>query len=683
MGKIQQAAPRKLGAGAKGSSQPVDAMRHRDRDAQRLMALLPDLKWALQLTAACLACAATIGCQGPAEPGNGGSTPTTSVAYVCSNDFDLQNLSPTALTVRFAVAETSEQGELLLPPRSSGSTPSTTRLTTLSPGTLQVSNGNEQIAPVANTGIACAQGPLQEPQATSGEWTPPFDWSVVAVHLHLLPSGQVLSWGGLGEPQIWNPATAEFTVAPSPSRLFCSGHAFLPDGSLLVTGGHISPDHGIPDANIFDVATASWTTVTPMRRGRWYPTTTTLPDGQVVTLAGQDQDGFEVTIPEVWTGSSWRVLPGADRALPYYPRTFVAPNGLVFYAGELPETSYLDPRGSGAWTAVAISNYGRRDYGSAVMYRPGQVLIVGGSDPPSGAPTNTAEVIDLGQAVPAWRFTGSMAHARRQLNATLLPDGRVLATGGTSASGFTDPAGAVHDAEVWDPASGDWTTWASNRITRVYHSTTLLLPDARILHTGSGDGADLPRELNAEIFSPPYLFRGARPSITNAPDAVGYGQQFFVATPDAGQVVRATLVRLASVTHAFDQNQRFLELSLNRVAGGVEIAAPANANLAPPGHYMLFIVNSAGVPSVARILRVGANGLSALLQTSVQTVALLQTSALRRISALGQTKKDSDILAVLGRQNMCRSRFVGVIPASPARRASVDAFTRISGSSNQ
>ena len=457
----------------------------------------------------------------PSGPGGGGIG-SISAAYVCDNDFELQSLSPTALTVRYAVAGTSEQGELLLSPRSAESTPSTTRLATLHRGTLQVSYQNEEIAPVSNGGIACPPGSMQEPQATSGEWTAPFEWPVVAVHLHLLPSGQVLSWGRVGEPQVWDPATGEFTAAVSASMLFCSGHTFLSDGRLLVTGGHISDDHGLPDANIFDPATRGWTAVAPMARGRWYPTNTTLPDGEVLTLAGRDEAGVEVDVPEVWTGNGWRALAGAGRELPYYPRTFVAPNGLVYYAGELPQTSYLDPGGAGAWTPVATSKYGRRDYGSAVMYRPGQVLIVGGSDPPSEAPTSTAEVIDLGEATPAWRYTGSMARARRQLNATLLPDGRVLATGGTSASGFSDPAGAVHAAEAWDPSSGEWTTWASNRVTRVYHSTTLLLPDGRILHSGSGDGVGLPRELNAEIFSPPYLFHGSRPAITSAPsEAIG------------------------------------------------------------------------------------------------------------------------------------------------------------------
>ena len=131
------------------------------------------------------------------------------------------------------------------------------------------------------------------------------------------------------------------------------------------------------------------------------------------------------------------------------------------------------------------------------------------------------------------------------------------------------------------------------------------MPDGRILHTGSGDGPGLPRELNAEIFSPPYLFWGPRPSISGAPKAVAYGQQFFVATADAPRVVRATLVRLPAVTHGFDQNQRFLELDLQRAAGGLSLTAPVSGNLAPPGHYLLSILNGNGIPSVAWIIRIG------------------------------------------------------------------------------
>jgi hypothetical protein len=232
-------------------------------------------------------------------------------------------------------------------------------------------------------------------------------------------------------------------------------------------------------------------------------------------------------------------------------------------------------------------------------------MIVGGSDPPDGAPTNTAELIDLNQASPSWQYTEPMNFARRQLNATLLPDGTVLVTGGTSAAGFSNPAGAVHAAEQWDPSSGGWKLMASNRVNRVYHSTTILLPDGRVLHAGSGDGPGLPRELNAELFSPPYLFRGPRPALLSGPDVVAYGQEFLLATDDAPQVVRVTLVRLSSVTHAFDQSQGFLELGIRRVAGGLMVSGPSSGAVAPPGPYLIFLLNRLGVPSVGRSLRVG------------------------------------------------------------------------------
>lgn len=546
----------------------------------------------------------TLGCHDGATPGPPeGGLSQLSATYVCGNDYDLENQSSLAVTVGYAVLGTSEDGELILPPRTPGAG-STTRLTTVHRGALQISYRDETLPPIDNPGTSCPPATVAQPEGTLGKWSAPFPWPIVAVHLHLLPNGRVLSWGRLGSPQVWDPATGQFTEAPSSTMVFCSGHTFLPDGRLLVTGGHLDDLRGLPDANIFDATTQAWTRVEPMRHGRWYPTSTTLSNGEILTLAGTDESGDEVSLPEVWTGTSWRSLAGAERILPYYPRTFVAPNGLVFYAGELQQTAYLEPIGAGGWTAVAASNYGRRDYGSAVMYQPGKVMIVGGSDPPNGAPTSSAELIDLNQSSPSWRYTGHMAHARRQFNATLLPNGEVLATGGTSSSGFSDPAGAVRAAEVWNPRTERWSLLASSQVSRVYHSTTLLLPDARILHAGSGDGPGLPRELSAEIFSPPYLFYGARPAITGAPDAVGYGEQFFLTTADAGQVTRVTLVRLSSVTHAFDQSQRFLELTFRKTAGGLTVTGPASNTMAPPGPYLLFILNGTGVPSTARIIRI-------------------------------------------------------------------------------
>jgi len=461
--------------------------------------------------------------------------------------------------------------------------------------------GHRPYLTVAYTTPDTNPNPTPPPEAQLGQWSAVFPAPIVQLHVHLLSDGTVLSFGRIGDPQVWDPATGGFTAVPSPALLFCAGHDFLPDGRLLVAGGHISDDHGLPNTDLFDPATHSWQVGPAMARGRWYPTNTTLPDGEMVTVAGRDEAGMLVPIPEVWDGTNWRQLTTASRALEYYPRDFVAPDGRVFDAGEEQPSRWLDVTGTGSWTDGPRRNFSAwRGYGSAVMYLPGKILYVGGGDPP----TNTAEIIDLNQSNPVWTYTGSMAYARRQMNATLLPTGDVLATGGTSASGFNNAAGAVHAAELWSARTGTWTTLASNAVTRMYHSTSLLLPDGRVLHTGSGDGANAPRELSYELFSPPYLFRGARPSFTAfTPTVVGYGQTLNVDTPDGASIAKVTFIRTGSVTHAFDQAGRLVPLAFSPVSGGLTVTLPASRTTAPPGPYMLFLVNANGVPSVGRIMR--------------------------------------------------------------------------------
>src|SRR6185369_6440754 len=177
-------------------------------------------------------------------------------------------------------------------------------------------------------------------------------------------------------------------------------------------------------------------------------------------------------------------------------------------------TRYLDTSGTGLWTNVGNRLYGSRDYGPSVMYEPGKVLIAGGGDPP----TATAEIINLNAVSPVWTWTNSMHFARRHANATILPDGKVLVTGGTSSGGFNDATNAVFAAEMWNPADGSWTVMASAQVKRVYHSSAVLLPDGRVMSAGGGrphpiGGSD---NYNVEFFSPPYLFKGARPRITSA-----------------------------------------------------------------------------------------------------------------------------------------------------------------------
>jgi hypothetical protein len=204
-----------------------------------------------------------------------------------------------------------------------------------------------------------------------------------------------------------------------------------------------------------------------------------------------------------------------------------------------------------------------------------------------------------------------MSAPRRHLNSTILPDGQVLITGGTSGAGFVNisEALAVKTAEVWNPKTNQWTTLAANSVMRVYHSVSLLLPDGTVLHGASGDAmagtVEVPPERNHEIFSPPYLFKGARPSITSAPTQVGYSQTFSVTTPNAAQVTEVRWIRLGSVTHAFDMGARANTLTFSAGDGAVNVTAPSTPNLAPPGYYMLFILNRNGVPSQGKIIRIG------------------------------------------------------------------------------
>jgi hypothetical protein len=472
--------------------------------------------------------------------------------------------------------------------------------------------------------------PFQGDPSVVGAWSGPFDWGLVVIHSHVLPNGKVLFWtrdktpqGGdvLGSTQarVWDPATGIMTLVPNPTtNLFCSGHSFLPDGRLLVAGGHKQFDgRGEPHTNIFDFNTNTWTRGQDMNAGRWYPTTCPLGSGEILVVSGTNESGAKNNTPQVWQPSTgtWRSLTTATEInQDLYPWMLLAPTGQVFNSGPTQTSRYLRASGTGAWSFVANSNFGFRDYGSSVMYDDGRVLIVGG-----GTPTNSAEVINLNQSsvvspttvpntpTPTWRFVNGMANARRQMNLTILADGKVLATGGTSSGGFSTVAGSVFAAEMWNPDTETWSTMASMQTRRLYHSTAILLPDGRVLSAGGGhppsDGGDF-NHTDVELYSPPYLFRGARPGITSAPTVVNHGEQFFVGTPDAASISRVTMVRLSSVTHAFNQDQRVNYLSFQRLGAGLNVTASGGRHLCPPGYYMLFIINGNGVPSVAHIIRV-------------------------------------------------------------------------------
>ena len=492
---------------------------------------------------------------------------------------------------------------------------------------------------------------------------------------HLLPTGKVMIWpgdDGIGQnqqPQSWNPADQTVSTLPRVAGydIFCSGHSFLADGRLFVAGGHIDTGVGVRNASIYNPFgnppdSPYWTALPLMNAGRWYPTVTVLANGDVLVVSGSIDGLSDInTVPQVFQVGSgtWRNLQ--ELAMDLYPSMFLAPNGKVFNSGPSWDTRYLDTAGSGTWSFVGLSvrciprlrisgDVRPRENPRDGRWRRGlQRRPVGADeyclgDRPQSALTDLARV-------------GSMEFARRQLNATLLPDGNVLVTGGTSSCGFNDPAGAVHAAELWNPTTEQWTTLASSSgIPRIYHSSALLLPDARVLSMGGNVlGNPYPDTRISEIYSPPYLFKGTRPTITSAPTSVAYGQSFFVQTPDAAAITnggKVTMLRLSSVTHAFNMSQYINEfqkgpsgpLSFSQVTGGLNVVAPSGAavvaptpTVAPPGPYMLFILNGSGVPSVAKIVQVGSGPAAPTLISIAVTPAnpTIQTGATQQFTATG------------------------------------------------
>jgi hypothetical protein len=455
--------------------------------------------------------------------------------------------------------------------------------------------------------------------AVVGQWGPVLTWPHAPIHSTLLSTGRVLFHGetpSTGQISRWNPVDNSIVSAAEPGyNLFCSGHASLSDGRIIYTGGQLNtyssdPDNGLNTAKRYDPVANTWTTLPNMTGDRWYPTNTTLANGDMLVVSGTDVVNGLNRLPQVWqvASSTWRNLTNAQTGYPLYPEMFLAPNGRVFLADFT--SRYLDTAGLGAWTSVATMNVnGRSSYGSAAMYAPGKILFTGGVDPP----TATAEVIDLNQTTPVWRAVPSMAFARRQLNLTILPDGKLLATGGSANAVFSTAPG-VRQAEMWNPVTETWATMASQTRDRLYHSVALLLPDARVLTAGPSS--------NAEVFSPPYLFKGARPTISSAPGTVNYGQTMFIGSAQATSVTDASFVRVGSVTHALNMDQRINDLSVSQVAGGVLVTLPTSANVCPPGYNMLFLLNGTGVPSVARTIRIRSGLASPWRNRDVGAVAV-------------------------------------------------------------
>jgi plastocyanin len=464
----------------------------------------------------------------------------------------------------------------------------------------------------------------------SGSWERLPDAPIFVVHAAVLNTGRVLLWAGtaeVGDPlesRVWNPADGSMTTQHYTVDLFCSGHAFLADGRLCVAGG--APSGILKATHLFDPGAETWTRVADMAEARWYPTVLTLPDGRILAASGSGASQLEIYDP---AADTWQIVAGAGRIFPeLYPSLHLLPAGRVFYSRVgwaqadmvQVQTAHLNFTGlaAGTWTDLGTQQFHNRQEGMALLQidttvspPTARVTVMGGGVFGAAASRNpqSAEMINLtslGGA--AWTRLADMNFPRINVNAVLLPDGTILVLGGQRNGKWNADPGAVLEGEIYDPDTNTWTPTAPMEFPRQYHSIAVLLPDGRVLTAGGVDPrpAIVNRDQRSmELFSPPYLSMGPRPVITTAPGTAGYGTSFDIDSPDASRIGSVVLLTPGSVTHHTDAGLRHIKIPiLSRTAAQLTVQAPADGNVAPPGFYMLFLVDLDRIPSIAHFIRI-------------------------------------------------------------------------------
>ncbi|MEU3354387.1 galactose oxidase-like domain-containing protein [Streptomyces sp. NPDC037389] len=454
--------------------------------------------------------------------------------------------------------------------------------------------------------------------ASQGMWELlPCDSITLAVHFALLHTGKLAIFSGSGNypPRhdshtngsvLWDYRTGAFTQPPISYDTFCCGQATLPNGDLLAAGGteQYDPFHGLPNAAILSATAGTWTNVADMADGRWYPTLVSLADGRVLAVSGLNKTGGGNDTPEIYdpATNTWTPTTARTPGWPLYPHLFLLRDGRIFWTGASLGTTGLPAQtislGSTTTTPVpGLTLPDNRDQAASVLLPPAQdqkVMVMGGLGGTGATPN--ADIADLSGPNPHYTPTAPMHLGRTRLNAVLLPDRTVFVSGG----GAQGEAAPVLQSEIYDPQTGTWTLAATATVPRLYHSVAALLPDGRVATAGSNPnrGDD---ELRIELFHPPYLFRGARPHIEDAPTEMRYGGQYILRTPQARETMWVQLMRPMATTHSTDSQQRLLDIPFT-VNGLCEltITLTDKPNLAPPGWWMLTIVDHNRLPSCAR-----------------------------------------------------------------------------------
>ncbi|MBX2823904.1 MAG: DUF1929 domain-containing protein [Gammaproteobacteria bacterium] len=469
--------------------------------------------------------------------------------------------------------------------------------------------------------------------ANDGQWGSVLSWPLVAVSMANLPDGRVLTYSGSERrtwpttertfSATWDPDTGQFSeTLHQGHNMFCGTMSMMPDGEVFVAGGRNRSNS--PWTSIYDYNTDNWTQIQNMASGgRWYPTTLALGDGSIMSAMGI---ATNVPNPDLWSpDTGWRILNGIDfqtmrtrRALTnVFPLLSLAPSGQIFHFWDTVENHYIDPNGNGSSTrSNANTDDSEHAGGIQVMYDEGKLLISGNNDGSwgndSSAVTDNAFTVDLNGATPVLRATSSMNYRRKFHQLIPLPTGEVLAVGGnTTGRKFCD-CGSILEPEIWNPATGNWRTAAPMSVPRDYHSTALLLTDGRILTAGGGyqpsnSGASSTHQ-DAQIYSPAYLFSATgqlanRPTVVAEFDEIGNGQGFTVNT--TGNISYFSMIKMSATTHGINTDVRFLKPQFSQSGSNrYDLEIHANRNVATPGYWMLFAVDTAGVPSVAEVIKV-------------------------------------------------------------------------------
>jgi hypothetical protein len=503
-----------------------------------------------------------------------------------------------------------------------------------------------------------------------GSWTMAFNTAIPAIHIALLHTGKVLYGVGSGwdynkqlgpyQCRIRDMSTGAENTLTQSEDLFCCGQTTLADGTILLAGGtaqyDTNPDncngswHGASIAYELDPSSETMTKLQNMLHGRWYPTLITLPDGRVWCYNGYDEYGINNRLVErydpstkTWTrigspsnGLTYTVGVGYENTCPgphptytdagpttsFYPRAHMMPSGLVVINGFRPEIRSWNPT-TGAWGSHGNTGV-TRHYGTSFLLplqnataEKGKILVCGGSSSSETISTTNAQILDFNTGNPTIRTISSTRFARKYMSPVILPDGKCVIFGGTE-SGNVNP---VLAPEMFDPVTETWQTLPASTIPRYYHSVGLLLPDGRVWIAG-GTRVSSTFESRSEFFSPSYT-TATRPTISGTPTVGVYGGTITIPTPSPTTITEVSLLRLMNTTHHYDPNQRLVWLQIqSRETSSITVGAPINANLAPPGYYMVHVLDN-GIPSIGSIIRIpGTSTAPPTGDTTLPTLAI-------------------------------------------------------------